>query len=156
MKPLPGILFCILSVISLAFLAGCSKPGIGLAETGLRPCPGSPNCVSSQAKDEGHFIEPLNYGIYGISPGAAHDILEKIVSSQDGASLVLAEPDYIHAEFRTKIFGFVDDVEFWFPRKQGLIHIRSASRLGYSDFGVNKKRVEMLRQMFAEQASILL
>jgi uncharacterized protein (DUF1499 family) len=55
-------------------------------------------------------------------------------------------PDDIHAEFRSRVFGFVDDVEFFFPAGQRVIHVRSASRTGYSDFGVNRKRIERMRR----------
>jgi uncharacterized protein (DUF1499 family) len=64
--------------------------------------------------------------------------------------IVTLEEDYIHAECRSRIFGFVDDVEFWFDGANGVIHFRSASRMGYSDLGVNRKRMERIRKEFSQ------
>lgn len=152
MKLLTKMIGTFLSVAGLVLLAvissGCSSPEIGRVDTGLYPCPGSPNCVSSQSEDKAHFIEAF---IHGASQGKAREVLEKIIADQEGAIVITAEPDYLHIEFRSKVFGFVDDVEFWFPEKQGVVHVRSASRLGYSDLGVNQKRVEILRALFDKE-----
>ncbi len=152
MKQLTKIMGSFLWVAGLVLLSGissgCSSPEIGRVDTGLHPCPGSPNCVSSQSEDKAHLIEAFTHGT---SQEKARDVLEKIIADQEGAVVITAEPDYLHIEFRSKVFGFVDDVEFWFPEKQGLVHVRSASRLGYSDLGVNEKRVEMLRTMFDKE-----
>ena len=75
--------------------------------------------------------------------------LKAIVTAQPGATIVSETQDYLHAEFRSKIMGFVDDVEFWLPADQPVIHVRSASRVGYSDMGVNRRRVERIRRLFA-------
>ncbi len=106
------------------------------------PCPDSPNCVSSQSTDESHFIEPLHYSG---SPADARQNLIDILESIDRARLVKVEADYIHAEFRSSVFRFVDDVKFWFPPDKPIIHVKSASRTGYYDFGANRRRVERLR-----------
>ncbi len=156
MKQVTRIIGVLLSMAGLVFLSGissgCSSPEIGLVDTGLHPCPGSPNCVSSQSEDKAHLIEAFTHGA---SQGKARDALEKIIADQEGATIITAEPDYLHGEFRSKVFGFVDDVEFWFPGKQGLVHVRSASRSGYSDFGVNEKRVEMLRELFDKEMALV-
>jgi len=111
----------------------------------LSPCPSSPNCVSSLAEDRKHAIEPLRYsGSRDEARQRLADILDKLAR----VNVTLAETDYIHAEFRSLIFRFVDDVEFLLPEKGNIIHVKSASRVGYSDLGANRKRVERIRSVF--------
>lgn len=134
-------------ILSWIVLAGCSgtRPELGIKNGILMPCPKTPNCVSSQAVDEKHYIEPIQF--MGTQE-EAQDRIIKIFESEKRIKLVEIRDDYIWAEFRSALFGFTDDVEFYFPESQKgeiLIHIRSASRLGYSDLGVNKKRVEQIR-----------
>lgn len=130
----------------MAWISGCSgKPGTGLGQNGLQPCPDRPNCVSSTADDEAHAIAPM---AYEGDRESAFSRLKAIVIEFGDAQIVSEAEDYLHATFKSKLFRFVDDVEFWLPKGQGVIHLRSASRLGYSDLGVNRKRVETLRQMF--------
>ena len=111
----------------------------------LSACPDSPNCVSSQSTDESHFIEPLHYS--GSSSDARQKLID-LLESIDRVRLTKVETDYIHAEFRSSVFRFVDDVKFWFTPDQPIIHIKSASRKGYYDFGANRRRVERLREAF--------
>jgi uncharacterized protein (DUF1499 family) len=116
---------------------------------GLSPCPDSPNCVSSQSKDPARFIEPLHY------TGNRADARQKLIDLLEGskrARLIRVETDYIHAEFRSLVFNFVDDVEFYFSSEDRIIHVRSASRTGYYDFGANRRRVERLRATFENSA----
>ncbi|MGD9018618.1 MAG: DUF1499 domain-containing protein [Desulfuromonadales bacterium] len=117
----------------------------------LSPCPDSPNCVASGADDEQHKIAPLTF-----APPAAEAwqrLLEQ-VAKLPRATIVSEKPGYLHVECRSKIFGFVDDLEFQLQAAQGLIAVRSASRTGYYDFGVNRRRVEALRAaLSAAQAS---
>lgn len=111
----------------------------------LLPCPASPNCVSSLSENKKHFIEPFDY------PGSHEDARQKLIdilNSNRRVRLVTVETDFIHAEFRSLIFGFVDDVKFYFPANESIIHVRSASRPGYYDFGANRRRVERLRAAF--------
>lgn len=108
-------------------------------------CPNSPNCVSSQSVDNAHFIEPLHYTTD--TDGARQKLLE-ILKRIPRVHLAKVERDYIHAEFRSSIFRFVDDVTFFFPPDKKIIHVRSASRKGYYDFGENRRRVERLRARF--------
>ena len=106
------------------------------------PCPDSPNCVSSQSTNKRHFIEPLHY------TGETADvrqILIDLLENTKRVQLVKVETDYIHAEFQTAIFRFIDDVEFLFPPGKNIIHVKSASRSGYYDFGVNRRRLEQIR-----------
>ena len=109
------------------------------------PCPDSPNCVSSQSIDEMHFIEPLDYA--GNAADARQNLID-ILENSKRVQLAKVETDYIHAEFRSLIFGFVDDVTFFFPPDKNIIHVKSASRKGYYDFGANRRRVERLRATF--------
>ena len=111
----------------------------------LSPCPDSPNCVSSQSTDKARFIEPLRYSD---STADARQRLIDILEGTDRVQLVKAEADYIHAEFRSSVFRFVDDVKFWFPPDKPIVHVKSASRTGYYDFGANRRRVERLREAF--------
>lgn len=115
----------------------------------LSPCPDSPNCVCSQSTGTARFIEPLHYA------GNLADARQKLIGLLENAKrvrLISAETDYLHAEFRSLIFNFVDDVEFYFPSEDRIIHVRSASRTGYYDFGANRRRVERLRSAFENLA----
>ena len=109
------------------------------------PCPDSPNCVSSQSVEKARFIEPLHYAG---NIADARQILINILENEKRVRVVKVETDYIHAEFRSLIFQFVDDVEFYFPPSETIIQVKSASRTGYYDFGVNRRRVERFRAAF--------
>ena len=111
----------------------------------LSPCPKSPNCVSSLSKDKSHYVEPLSYKV---SPEKAREKLITVINSMKRSEIVTAEMNYIHATFKSGLFRFVDDVEFLFDDQRKVIDLRSASRTGYSDLGVNRKRVEEIRQRF--------
>lgn len=114
----------------------------------LAPCPSSPNCVSTMAQEEKQWIAPISY------QGERSQVLLKlknIVSTIDRVKLVEETEDYLHYEFRSRIFRFVDDVEFFFPPEEKVIHMRSASRVGYSDFGVNRKRLVNIRKKFTDK-----
>jgi uncharacterized protein (DUF1499 family) len=110
----------------------------------LAPCPSSPNCVSTQAKGGYHAIPPIPYS--GSREGVL-DSLKAVIQKMKRSRITTESPDYLHAEFRTSL-GFVDDVEFYIDQEQHLIHMRSASRLGYWDFGVNRRRLEAIREEF--------
>jgi len=142
----------LLTLVSMAaiFATCCAKTpdSIGIRDGKLSECPDKPNCVSSMAKDKSHMIEPFKYSSDSIS--AKNAILETI-RSQDRAVIITDNDNYIHAEFRSKIFRFVDDVEFLIDDKSKTVHIRSASRTGYSDMGVNRKRMESIRIVLKEK-----
>jgi len=112
----------------------------------LAPCPRSPNCVSSQAADAAHQVMPL---AFSGAPDAALRRLRAVIEAMPRAKVVSASERGLRAEFRSRLFGFVDDVDVLVDAEAKAIHIRSASRLGYSDFGVNRKRVEAIRAAFA-------
>lgn len=131
---------------SVLALSGCSSsvPTLGVENGQLMPCPSKPNCVNSFSKDEDHYIKPIT--IIGSSKEVKNAILN-VVNTLDNSTITLTENSYIRAEFNSTIFGFVDDVEFYFPANTRVktIYIRSAARLGYSDFNVNRERVELIR-----------
>ena len=108
----------------------------------LAPCPTSPNCVSTQALDEEHGIVPYRYHK---SQAAAKEALKAIVSMLPRTTLVEETEAYLHYEFTSLLLRFVDDVEFALDDKAKTIHFRSASRTGYSDLGVNRRRMEEIR-----------
>ena len=111
----------------------------------LTPCPQSPNCVSSLSQYPKKRIEPLGYT--GDRSDARKRLLA-VLSRFERVRLVVEEEDYIQAEFRSRLFGFVDITEFYLPADANLIHVKSASRVGYSDLGVNRRRVEQIRKRF--------
>jgi len=134
--------------ILASLLAACTgeRPQkLGVRDATLLPCPSSPNCVSSRAVDERHRIEPL---CFSDDPDAAFSRLRRILSQRADTVLVEENVRYLRVEFHTRL-GFVDDGEFLLSEKQRCIHVRSASRLGYSDLGKNRARVEEIRSRFS-------
>lgn len=134
-------------IVCLIILTGCSgkMPKLGIINGHLMECPQTPNCVNSQAKDYEHLIQPILF--IGTSKEAQTRLL-KILNEWKHTKITVTQDNYIRAEFVSKVFQFVDDIEFYFPETEGketIIHIRSASRVGYSDFGVNRKRIEQIR-----------
>lgn len=109
------------------------------------PVPNTPNCVSSEAVgSDPHFIEPLKFTREQTEAKAE---LMKIIDTLPRTHLVSDDQDYLHYEFRTAFFKFVDDVEFRFDTATKTIRVRSASRVGRSDLGVNRKRIEEIRKL---------
>ena len=113
----------------------------------LSPCPRTPNCVSSQEKDSQHRIQPITFEG---SLELAKERLFQVINSMRGTRIIKQDVVYWHVEFTTQLLRFIDDVEFFFDGSQSLIHVRSASRQGYWDLGVNRKRVETIRSRFEE------
>jgi len=114
----------------------------------ITSCPSAPNCVSSIDTDRKHFIEPLRFA--GSAKDAQHRLLEVLLSLKR-TRVVTFKENYIHAESVSAIMRFVDDVEFFFDDRQKVIHVKSASRVGYSDLGVNRRRIEKIRKLFNER-----
>lgn len=108
----------------------------------LAPCPSSPNCVSTQAQDQGHAIAPFRYRT---SRAEAKESLKAIVQAMPRTKLVEEDESYLHFECTSLLLRFVDDVEFLFDDDAKTIHFRSASRTGYGDLGVNRRRMEGIR-----------
>jgi len=124
--------------------AACSSipEDIGLQEGRLRPCPDSPNCVNSEDQDLASSIAPLDYRG---ERQVAFDSLVTFLSNEPRVEVVRAEDGYIHAVFTTALMRFRDDIEFRFEEAKPLVQVRSASRLGHSDLGANRERVESIR-----------
>lgn len=132
------ILLALAAVGGLFYLGQKSREGDppGLVEGRLADCPSSPNCVSSEADTStGQRVEPLPVSDWSRIPAVVADM---------GGTVTRQERDYVAAEFTSSLFGFTDDVEF--RRGPDAVHVRSASRVGHSDMGVNRERVENLRE----------
>ena len=121
-----------------------AREKLGMQEDGmLSRCPDMPNCVCSCFPDDKkHYIKPVK--MRPDKTEKARKIIEKLVSDRPGANIEKLEERYIHVTFTSKLFKFVDDVEFLLQPENGLIQIRSASRLGSWDFGANAKRVKQI------------
>jgi len=144
------VLNCALFLLLPVVLIGCQSlrpANLGTHDGKLAPCPSSPNCVSSQSPDDAHRIAPLSYS------GRAADAMKKltaIVQTFPRTSVITISDSYLHAEFTSAIFRFVDDLEFLVDETAEVIHVRSASRMGYSDLGMNRKRIEQIRLRWLE------
>ncbi len=110
----------------------------------LAPCPDRPNCVSSLARGSA-FIAPL---AFADAPAAALARLEAALDELPRVRIALRTPAYVRAQATSRVFRFIDDLEFALDANAGVIHVRSAARLGYFDFGVNRRRIEAIRARF--------
>jgi uncharacterized protein (DUF1499 family) len=136
----------IASLIVVTILWGCSGNPTEPRDSepsGFLDCPDTPNCVSSLAKNPNHRVEPFKLKK---DSKTSWDIVRKTVGALPRTKIVSADNSDIHAECRSMVFRFVDDFMLHLTPSDGIIHIRSASRTGYSDFGVNHRRVENLRK----------
>lgn len=125
--------------------AGKRPTNLGVHEGKLAPCPNTPNCVSSQSQDIKHKIEPL---AYNSTPAKVLANLRTVIQNTARTKIIQETSNYLYVEFTSAIMGFVDDVEFYLDEDAKVIHVRSASRLGQSDLGVNRKRIETIRTEF--------
>lgn len=121
-------------------------PPLGLVDGRLRPCPDRPFCVSSEDPRPDRRVAPL---AFTGSPDEARARLERTLRSLERTRVTVVHPAYLRAEARSRLFRFTDDVEIRIDPDAGVAHIRSASRLGRSDFGANRSRVETVRRRFA-------
>ena len=128
-------------VVLLSACSGSPPDNLGVTDGRLAACPDSPNCVNSQASDTRHAIEALP--LKG-TPEQTQAYLKALLKDEPRASLVEETPGYLRAEFSSKLMRFVDDVEFVVGAAG--VDVRSASRLGYADFDVNRERIEQVRQ----------
>jgi uncharacterized protein (DUF1499 family) len=136
----------IMMAIGLLGMVGCAgeRPqNLGSKEGLLLACPSSPNCVSSQAADEGHRIAPL---AFNGDPDAAFARLKQVLGRRGDTTIIEEKAGYLRMELRTTLF--VDDGEFLLDQPHSVIQVRSASRLGYSDLGKNRSRMEEIRSQF--------
>ena len=116
---------------------GQRPSNLGVKDGKLAACPGTPNCVNSQSDDAQSKIEPL--------PAKSIAEVKKVLEGMERTTIVEETDNYLYAEFKSKLMGYVDDVEFYRDDAANAVQVRSASRLGKSDLGVNRKRVEEIR-----------
>ncbi len=147
-----GLVTAGLAVLSLT----APRPSsLGVRDGRLADCPASPNCVSTQADDTSHWMKPLSFDC---DPATVIPVLRQVLTQMPRCSVVKESANYLHVEFRSQLFRFVDDVEFLVEPESGRIHFRSASRVGHSDMGVNRGRMDLIRREFQkaqEQAAAL-
>jgi uncharacterized protein (DUF1499 family) len=142
----------LLLALPALLMIGCqgTRPAnLGVQEGRLAACPDTPNCVSSFAPDDAHRVAPLPFS------GAADDAMARlaaVVHSLPRTAVVTTSGTYLHVEFTSFLFRFVDDVEFLADDAAKVIHVRSASRLGKSDLGVNGQRIEKIRNRWQQTA----
>ena len=143
-------------LVVASLLSACGATGnakLGVRDGALQPCPSSPNCVCSDVADPSHRIEPLK-----IDVGATEDAWREVrqaVAAMPRTRIVEEREDYLRAECRSAAFRFIDDLELNLRPETGTIAVRSASRLGYSDMGVNRRRVERLRAALQARGTII-
>lgn len=148
------VLVTVIAATAGMFLLSLTAPrpaNLGVRDGRLAACPDSPNCVSTQAEDRDHWIAPLTFQK---NPEGVIDVLEQIVQQQPRTRVLERSPHYLRAEFCSAVFRFVDDVEFCVEAESGRVHFRSASRVGRSDLGVNRKRMELIRDLFQAAQSV--
>lgn len=143
-----GVIILLLFFSTLFGCGGTRPQNLGVHDGKLAPCPDTPNCVSSQSIEEAHTVPPF---IYTSTAKDAIADLKRIINNMKDASIVEESPTYIRSEFTSKLFGFIDDVEFFIDDAKKILHIRSSSRIGYTDFGVNRRRVENIRKAWVNR-----
>jgi uncharacterized protein (DUF1499 family) len=143
-KKILSLILCF-ATFGLWGCAGEQPDNLGIHQGRLAPCPDSPNCVSTQAEDATHRMEPISY--MGSREAAQSKMLE-ILNEMERIEVVVDDPGYLRAEARSRIFGFIDDVEIYLDDEDKQIHFRSAARLGRGDMGVNRQRMEQITEAF--------
>jgi glycerophosphoryl diester phosphodiesterase len=131
-------------------MMGCSSfqaRDLSQKSLSIADCPSSPNCVSSQSKSDSHKVEPFKF--VGSIP-EFHKLAERVQTDLPRTQIIRIEGPYVHFVVTSKLFRFKDDVEFYFLESESLIHVRSASRLGYSDLGANRARVELIAKIVSQ------
>jgi uncharacterized protein (DUF1499 family) len=136
-----------LSVLALAgmnIVGGARPKDLGLSEGKLRPCPnGSRNCVASETPEPARRVASIRLSV---DPARALERIAEVIAEMPRAKVVTQNDAYLHAEFTSLVFRFVDDLELRLDRDTKSVHVRSASRVGKGDLGVNRRRVEELEQ----------
>ena len=137
------IVVCLICVVPIFSCTGKRPSSLGVSDAGLAPCPSSRNCVSSDAPDGPHRVQAF---ALSASPDYSWQVIREEVASLPRTTVVKATANYLHAQCASALFGFVDDLELHLRESDNIVAIRSASRVGYSDLGVNRRRVEGLRE----------
>lgn len=141
------IVVALLPILAFAALSLTSRrPGnLGVHNGQLAECPSTPNCVSTMATRESQRMDPIEFeGTADVARARLREILAKLPRTK----VITDEPGYLHAECSTRLFRFVDDVEFLIDEQEKVIHFRSASRTGHSDLGENRRRMEQISRAF--------
>ena len=138
-------------VMSTLSCSGKQPSSLGVSDGELAPCPSSPNCVSSDATDPEHRVEPF---LLAGDPADAWPVISEEVARLPRTTLVDQTTSYLHAECASAVFRFVDDLELQLRAASNVVAIRSASRVGRSDLGVNRRRVERLREALRRRGVI--
>jgi uncharacterized protein (DUF1499 family) len=141
------ILGLLIAIFTFSPTAWATANSLGVDNGYLAGCPQTNNCVVSQKADEAHSIAPI---VYQTDLSTARETLLKVLTVVPRTQMIEQKSDYIRAESTSRIFKFVDDVEFYFPSDQKVIEMRSASRVGESDLGVNRRRLEQIRLALQE------
>ncbi len=136
------ILLTLISSLILPAATWADSSSLGVDNGHLSSCPASNNCVVSQDADPKHAIDPI---AYHVDHDTARETLLKVLSVVPRTEVIEQQDNYIHALSKSRIFKFTDDVEFYLPQDESVIHLRSASRIGESDLGVNRRRLEQIR-----------
>jgi uncharacterized protein (DUF1499 family) len=139
-------------IVMPLFSCASSKPtNLGVKDSRLAPCPPTPNCVSNDATDAAHWVAAFQLAVPSTDGWRT---ARAAVANLPRTRIISETDEYLHAECSSAVFGFVDDLELHSRPVQGIIAVRSAARLGHSDFGVNRKRVEKLRLLLRNQGVI--
>ena len=150
-KTLVIIILLFLLFIVYFFILGVnskSKNSPKLIDGRLSECPNTPNCACTENKDHAkHYISPINLS-QSTAPNFNSLLGLKEIILNMGGSIQIEKENYISATFTSTIFRFVDDFEVRIDKANKVIHLRSASRVGRSDFGVNKKRIELFKKRY--------
>ena len=147
-----GLVWALCAGVLCLVSCHAGRPGdLGVTDARLAPCPATPNCVSSDSGEEGHRVAPF---VLAVSPDQAWPTVVQAVSELPGSKILDQTETYLHAECSSRLFGFVDDLELNLRADDGVVAVRSASRVGYWDLGANLARVEELRRRL-EQGKVI-
>jgi len=147
----PALVILIVGIMLFVGCAGTRPSKVGEGYGNLAPCPETPNCVSTQASNEKKRMLPLTYN------GSMQDAmmnLVRVINSLPRTEIIAQTSDYLYVEFRSFFWRFVDDVEFSFDHDEKTIQFRSASRLGRNDFGVNRRRMRKISELFEIRSAL--
>jgi uncharacterized protein (DUF1499 family) len=150
-----GLVVVVLAAGQLGLLRGTAPSDLGVTDGRMKPPSSTPNSVSSQtALHPGHpqheYAEIAPLALHG-DGGQTMAALQRVVAAMPGAEVIVSRPDYLHVQFTTTLMKFVDDAEFWLDPVNNVVQVRSASRIGQRDMGVNRARIEAVRAALATQ-----
>jgi len=138
-------------LMSLLSCSGQRPTNLGITDNKFTACPSSPNCISSDAHDQNHYVLPFKFNVPAIDAWLA---AKQAILELPRTQIITQTSTYLHAECSSAVFGFIDDMELHLRSSDGIIAIRSASRLGYSDLGVNRLRMESLRTLLINKGVV--